>query len=167
MKRKFTPPAKILSELNQRVKTALKEDELKNTAREGMDIALCAYEPESKTLKFSSANLTLYCHYGNGMVEHKTDKEAIGGFTPNDYLFSETEVSLNNCKTFYLSSDGYADQFGGPKNKKYSKAAFREFLTGISDLSMEEQKRELARNHNEWKKENEQTDDILVMGFRV
>jgi serine phosphatase RsbU (regulator of sigma subunit) len=82
------------------------------------------------------------------------------GFTKNDL-----ELKPGEC--FYLFSDGFADQFGGPEGKKFKNKAFQELLLANHHKSMTEQKRLLEETFDEWKKDFDQIDDVLVMGVRV
>jgi serine phosphatase RsbU (regulator of sigma subunit) len=80
--------------------------------------------------------------------------------------FTNHVLQLKPGDIVYLFSDGYPDQFGGPLNKKFKYGPFRELLIGISDGTMEEQKKELTRVMSEWKGDQPQVDDILILGIR-
>ncbi|MBL4710612.1 MAG: SpoIIE family protein phosphatase [Flavobacteriales bacterium] len=160
-------PDLILSELHQDVVKALKQDTREKASRDGMDIALCVLNEELSELSFAGAFRPLV-HIRNGELKRiKSDSAPIGGFSSKRPTFTKHEIKLEKGDAIYIYSDGYADQFGGEKNKKYMTRKFRQLLQSISDLTMNEQVDLLEKEFNEWKGENEQVDDILVMGFRV
>ena len=102
--------------------------------------------------------------------ENKTPKGArypIGFYNNIDKNFQTTETSFLEGDCFYLFSDGYIDQFGGEKNKKFNKKAFRNLLLEIQYLNMEEQEGYLDYVFNNWKQQNEQTDDICIIGLKI
>jgi serine phosphatase RsbU (regulator of sigma subunit) len=100
------------------------------------------------------------------MLEIKGTKAAIGGLTPDNQHFESHALSLQEGDTLYLFTDGYADQFN-PADKKLMTKRFKELLLTIRDLSMQEQEKHLKDFILDWKKDTEQTDDILVMGIRI
>jgi serine phosphatase RsbU (regulator of sigma subunit) len=100
------------------------------------------------------------------MIEYKADKQPIGkGYESKP--FTTHEISLQEGDIIYLFTDGYADQFGGEKVKKLTKARFREFLLSIAHQGMEQQREALLKFHDEYRGKEEQVDDICVMGVRV
>lgn len=76
-------------------------------------------------------------------------------------------IDVQKGDIFYMFSDGFQDQFGGPEGKKYMRKNFREFLLNVSYLPMQEQKQRLEEEFNHWRDTQSQTDDVLVMGFRI
>jgi serine phosphatase RsbU (regulator of sigma subunit) len=101
------------------------------------------------------------------LEEIKGTRSAIGGFTEENQDFETHEIKLNKGDTFYMFSDGYLDQFGGERRKKLNKKQFKELLISIQNLSMEEQGAALDQFISEYRKDIEQTDDILVMGIKM
>jgi serine phosphatase RsbU (regulator of sigma subunit) len=120
-------------------------------------------------IQFSGANRPMWIiRNGSTEIEEiKADKKAIGGFTEEEQGFEKKQVQLNKGDTFYIFSDGYADQFGGKYDKKLSTRKFREILLNIQKKSMLEQKTYLEGFIDSWKAEKEQLDDILVIGVRI
>ncbi|MEW6469975.1 MAG: tetratricopeptide repeat protein [Bacteroidota bacterium] len=161
-------PADILEHLHTGVKTALQQNISEVETNDGMDIALCAIDPKNKKLEFAGANRGLYLVNAKGLEEVSGDKFPIGGMQSEEQRqFTNHSVSLDAPCTFYLSSDGFADQFGGPEGKKFRTKRFKELLRSISGLPMARQQAELERTMSEWMKNSEQLDDILVVGFRA
>ena len=102
------------------------------------------------------------------MQEIKADKYPIGGLqTEHRKEFTSHTIELNEGDTFYIFSDGYADQFGGPSGKKFMTKQMKELLASISHLPMHEQCTKLDRAVEEWKGSIQQVDDILVIGVRM
>jgi serine phosphatase RsbU (regulator of sigma subunit)/tetratricopeptide (TPR) repeat protein len=163
----ITEPAAILAQLHQGVSNSLNQN--KGTdANDGMDIGLCAIDRSTGKIEYAGANRNLYIRNASGLQEISGDKAPIGGAR------SETEVKFTNHvievkpgDTFYLSTDGYADQFGGPEGKKFRTRRFRELLASLHGKTMEEQRQELERTIAEWMGAHEQLDDILVVGVRL
>ena len=159
-------PGEILSYLNKGVKQALKQNSAEAT-KDGMDIALCKIE--NNKLVYSGANRPLWIVRNNSKVmeEYTATKTAIGGFTEDDHVFVEHKIELNKGDTFYLFTDGYADQFGGDKQKKMTTKRLKETLLSISHLNMDDQKTELESCFVKWRGSLEQVDDVLIVGIRV
>ena len=103
----------------------------------------------------------------NEVEEIKATKVAIGGLTQDSQVFEQHDVQLNKGDTIYLFSDGYADQFGGPKKKKLMTGKFKEIILNIQGLSITEQHKHLNDFIDDWMKNNEQVDDILVIGVKI
>lgn len=160
-------PDMILNELHQDVVKALKQNTREKASKDGMDIALCVLDEELTEVSFAGAFRPLI-HIRNGELNRiKSDSAPIGGFSSKRPVFTKHEIKLEKEDALYIYSDGYADQFGGEKNKKYMTRKFRQLLHLISDQPMKEQGELLEKEFNEWKRENDQVDDILVIGFRV
>ncbi len=159
--------AEILNRLNERVVNALNQQGHKYDTRDGMDLALIRCPKNSTTIEYSGAFRPLYVVRQNGLFEKiNADKRPIGGSIDNEFSFRAHLIQLNAGDTVYMFSDGYPDQFGGPKNKKFMVKNFQKMLMKIHHLPPVEQKNEIIRIFNEWKGLNEQVDDILVIGIR-
>jgi serine phosphatase RsbU (regulator of sigma subunit) len=118
---------------------------------------------------YSGANRPLWIiRNGRTEIEEiKATKWAIGGFTEESQKFQAHEVKLNKGDAFYIFSDGYADQFGGPDGKKLTTRKFRELLLSLVSKPMHEQESALRDFIESWQGSREQLDDILVIGVRV
>ncbi|OFY83083.1 MAG: hypothetical protein A3F72_19005 [Bacteroidetes bacterium RIFCSPLOWO2_12_FULL_35_15] len=168
----ITQPNVILTHLHEGVKYALKQDVELNETRDGMDIVLVKYyfEDGKYLLEYSGAlrPLWLISKNQNELTEYKPDKHSIGGADSNDQRqFTNHTIVLEKGDTFYLSTDGYADQFGGEFGKKMMTKNMKDLLFSIQSLTMDQQKDELKKALSKWKKDRQQVDDILVIGIRV
>jgi len=166
--KKARTAATILDELNKGVVTTLNENKSDSSIKDGMDMALCVFDFKAKRVEFAGANNPLIMVRNNSIVKYKGDRFPIGAFEGDSpQLFKNTEIDLIENDCLYISSDGYVDQFGGPENKKFMSKRFEDLLLEINNLSMTEQKEMLQKRLYDWKGENEQVDDILVIGIRV
>ncbi len=133
---------------------------------DGMDISLCCYNPKTKLLTWAGANNPLWLIKNDELIEVKPNKQPIARSDNRD-SFTFHKFSLNIGDKLYIFSDGFADQFGGENQKKLTKKRFRELILSVKDLSMPEQETALDKFIIEYRKDLEQTDDILVIGIRI
>jgi len=158
----------IMDELNQGVVSTLNENKSDSSIKDGMDMALCVFDFEGKKVEFAGANNPLLLVRGKELIKYKGDRFPIGAFEGNNpQNFKNNEIDFQEGDCFYLSSDGFADQFGGPENKKFMQRRFEELLVEINSLPMAEQKEALHKRLYEWMGVNDQVDDILVIGIRI
>lgn len=157
----------MLELLNYKIKKALYQGENGQGLHDGMDIALCKIDKENGVVEFAGAYRPLYYFSGSELNESKGDRFSVGGRRKKQSTFTSHKIELKQDQTFYIFSDGYADQFGGDDGKKYSSRRFRDLLLSIQDQPMDTQREILEVTIQAWKGEEEQTDDILVIGFRV
>lgn len=161
---KLTTPAAILDKLAVLVdETFVKSD---SEVKDGMDISLCCYDPQSNILQWAGANNPLWICQNNKVLEIRADKQPIGSFE-NRKQFTNHSFTLNSGDSFYLFTDGFADQFGGPKGKKFKYKQLSDLIELNSGLSMEQQKNALIDAFNAWKGNLEQVDDICLIGIRI
>jgi serine phosphatase RsbU (regulator of sigma subunit) len=164
-------PASILQHLNNGVLKALYTNKTYSTAKDGMDIGICAINNSTNQLIYAGANRPLYICREGQLDEIAGNKVAIGSdFSEGvhkDFKFSNYNFDIKREDIFYLSTDGYADQFGGDKGKKMMKKNFKNLLHQISNKSMNEQYQIVSESFLEWKGNFEQVDDVLVIGFRL
>ena len=162
----ITSPAKILD--NTRTIVENKFIRSKDDIKDGMDISLASLDTKNNSLLWSGANNPLWIvrNKGNEIEEIKPTKQAIGKIL-DPKPFMEHQVKLNKGDIVYLFSDGFSDQFGGEKGKKYKSANFKKFLLSISDKSMGQQKQLLSNEFYSWKGDLEQIDDVCVMGVKI
>lgn len=171
----LSKPNLILNALTKGVSKALKQSGNSDEAgsyetqvRDGMDIALCAYEPATRRLSFAGAYNPLWIVRNGSIIEVAPDKQPIGAFPGQEIKpFTLKEMQLEAGDQLYLFSDGYADQFGGPRGKKFKYAQLKEVLLKITEEPMEKQLQVLDETIESWRGNFEQIDDILVMGIRV
>lgn len=158
--------SRILNLLRERVMKALhqKGHELEN--KDAMDMALCVFNPKTLELQYSGANNPLYHIRENVLTEIKADKMPVGINAIEEESFTNHSLQLKPGDIVYIFSDGYADQFGGPQNKKFKYGPLKELLIGISNQSMEKQRDELDKVITTWKGDEYQIDDILIFGIK-
>ncbi|MCC7303230.1 MAG: tetratricopeptide repeat protein [Bacteroidia bacterium] len=159
----------LLNSVSKGLAKALRtQDEGSLMVRDGMDIALCSVDTKKNVLTYSGAFNPVWIFRNDQVIELKPDKFPVGATgTAGSAQFSIQQFTLEKGDRIYVFSDGYADQFGGPKGKKFKYAPFQNILSKLGSFSMEEQMQEILRKHEEWKGDLEQVDDILVIGVRV
>ena len=149
----------IINEFEKKIEETKVEE-----VKDGMDIALCSLE--GNKLKYAGALNPLWIIRKGELLETKGDKQPIGKFD-NPLPYTTHSFDLQKDDTIYIFSDGYVDQFGGEKNKKFKVKAFRELLLSIQNRNMEEQKILINEAFEAWKGELEQVDDICIIGVRI
>ncbi|MFO0356579.1 MAG: SpoIIE family protein phosphatase [Sphingobacteriaceae bacterium] len=164
---KLHPPAIILKNLNNEVKNALKQNTEQNKQNDGMDIALINLNLDTNKLLYSSANRPLYLIKGNELIELKLTKCAIGGFTKYNQEFEETEIQLDKGDMIVMTTDGYADQFGGEEGKKLMTKKLKAILLENKQRSCDDQYQKIESTFNDWKGEFDQVDDVCIIGIRL
>jgi ligand-binding sensor domain-containing protein/serine phosphatase RsbU (regulator of sigma subunit) len=165
-----TSPEEILNRLNKGVMAALKQGQHgEEDTRDGMDIAICVFTEGSRELKFAGALRPLVVVRKNGTLEKvDSDRFPIGGnFTGKETDFKLHKVQLEPGDMLYMFSDGFADQFGGPRGKKFMVKNLLELLLKSSDLPLSDQAAKLEETFDAWKDNYAQVDDVLVVGIRV
>ncbi|HCT31088.1 MAG TPA: hypothetical protein DIW31_10240, partial [Bacteroidales bacterium] len=160
-------PASILNFLRDHVKHTLSQTGKKDEAKDGMDISLCVFDPHEMKLEWAGAYNPLYLIRNGELIEYKADKMPIAIHMNDHMSFTNHEIALQKGDSFYISSDGYADQFGGADGRKFMSKKYKELLLQICNKPMDEQKSIILKEHLDWKGHHEQVDDILVMGVRV
>lgn len=161
-------PTAILEVMNAMVKQTLGQGKELEKVADGMEVAVCAWDPASRELCFAGAGRHLLLVQNNVLSEIKGEKCSVGSHQPHITAAPPTHrIALSKGDSFYLSSDGITDQFGGPDGKKLGKKSFLAFINGMLSVSMSEQKTKLEAMMENWKGKSEQTDDMLVIGVRV
>ncbi len=165
--RKLTLPNEILNYVRGRLIESLRSELDEEGGKDGMDCVLLCFEKGSNTLKFSCAQNPLILIRGTEVIRYTPDRMPVGK-SPNDQQpFTLQTIDLQKGDCIYALTDGYADQFGGPKGKKFRQKSLLDKLMAGSKMSMEDQKNILARELEEWKQDLEQVDDVCVIGIRV
>ena len=161
---KLTEPAQILNKTRELV---IETFEKSNTdVKDGMDIALCSLNLNSKELQYAGANNPLYIVRDNELIEIKADKQPIGkheGAKP----FTNHQIALQYHDALYIFTDGITDQFGGPKGKKFMHKPLKEMLLSIQTVSMDEQKTLIENRFKDWKGNLDQVDDICMVAVKI
>ncbi len=165
-------PAKILTLLNEAVRKALKQSREGNESRDGMDLALCVINKAENKLVYAGANRPLY-YFDNQKPENKfgeikPSKFPIGGHDfDGKKIFAETELENIQNLNFYIFTDGFADQFGGPKGKKYMLKNLQRTFEEIQSSNLTDQMTKIDDSLENWKTGYDQVDDVLVIGFKI
>ena len=160
----ITEPGKILDKVRELVLETFEKSE--SNVQDGMDISLCCINIKTKEVQWSGAYNSLWYIQNGAIHEVSADKQPIG---KNDkpVPFNTHKLNLQKGDTLYLFTDGYADQFGGPKGKKFKYKQMEELLLANASKPMDEQKDVLENTLEKWKGTLEQVDDILIIGIRV
>ena len=163
----ITSPAEILIALHQGIQAALRQGTNVVDTSDGMDVAICSIDIETNELQFAGALRPLIIINNTKFEKLEADKFPIGGsqFGAEPH-FTNKSANLTKGDTIYLASDGYADQFGGEKGKKFMVKRFYELLISIQNKTMKEQNEILVNAFNSWRGDIAQVDDILVVGIR-
>jgi serine phosphatase RsbU (regulator of sigma subunit) len=159
----------ILDKLNSEILEALHQSNVKGekVVNDGMDLALISFDKNARTLEYCGAYNSLYFIRNGELEEYKANRFPIGRTTSmENKKFKSHKIQVQEGDTAYIFSDGYADQFGGPKGKKFKSRPLKEYLLTIQHLTMEEQKKALEDNLKEWQGNLEQVDDIVFIGRR-
>ncbi|NOZ46704.1 MAG: SpoIIE family protein phosphatase [Chlorobi bacterium] len=192
-KKKISTASDVLNELRKQVKLALRQTGKQDEAKDGMDISLCVIDLENRKFNYAGAYNPLYIYrkintsgepYTSPLpvlisndkyqlIEIKADKMPIGIHIKEKDSFTDHQFDIMDGDTFYMFSDGFIDQMGGEKSKKFMTKPFKKLLLEIQDMNMVKQKNILENKLNEWEKwpdENgqphEQIDDITIIGLR-
>ncbi len=162
---KICLPHKVLEALSKEVEFALNQQETKNV--DGMDMALCTIDLQSKIVDFAGAKNPLIV-IRDGVVQRiKGDRKNIGRNLYKEKEFEHHSIEITSPTCFYMFSDGYVDQFGGDKGRKFLIKRLETLLKDIYHKPMNEQKQILHSTMAEWMKEEDQVDDILIVGFKI
>jgi serine phosphatase RsbU (regulator of sigma subunit) len=137
-----------------------------SNVQDGMDISICALNTTNHQLKWSGANNPLWYLSHGEPREITADKQPIGK-TDSPLPFTTHTLQMNSKDIIYIFTDGYADQFGGPKGKKFKYKQLKELLVANASKPMEEQKEILLKAFNNWKGNLEQIDDVCIIGVRL
>jgi serine phosphatase RsbU (regulator of sigma subunit) len=165
--REISESDKILNELRKEIQRALRQKGEREEAKDGMDIALCVIDPAKKTIQYSGAYNNLYLIHNRELLEYHADRMPIGIFDMSGKEFTSQTIKFNRGDIIYMFSDGYADQFGGPNNKKFKYTVFKELLLAIHNQPLDVQRTRLEEEFYKWRGVNPQTDDVIVFGVKL
>jgi serine phosphatase RsbU (regulator of sigma subunit) len=162
--------SKILSELHYKVRMALLQDSDEHTVKDGMDMAICMIDKNTKTLDFAGARNPLIYIQDNQLHHIKGSKLGIGGRIL-DYQrtrsYEKHTISIKSETSVYLFTDGFQDQFGGKDDTKFMIKNLKELVFTNHTKSLKEQKQNLEKTFSEWKGDSRQIDDVLIIGFQL
>lgn len=162
--------SQVLNEMRDMVVAALHQQGVPGESKDGMEMSLVVFDKQTNVLEFAGANLSIYIARNQEdnsfeMIELKGDRMPIGYYRKmND--FTDHTIKLNPKDTVYLFTDGYMDQFGGEKGQRFRSRPFKELIAKNVKKTMQEQLDVLQTTFYEWKQDQEQIDDVLVMGVK-
>jgi serine phosphatase RsbU (regulator of sigma subunit) len=161
---KTTNPSEIMEMTRGLIKESL--DSTEDNVVDGMDIALCSLNLKTNEVIFSGANNPLYIVRNGELTEIKGDKQPVGKYF-QEKPYNNHSYQLQKGDTIYTFTDGFADQFGGPKGKKFMYKQFKQLIISIVDKNVEEQKEMLTQTFENWKGDLDQIDDVCVIGVQI
>ena len=159
-------PAQVLNNIREQIIKALKQEE-QGESMDGMNMALCKLDPKKRTLEFAGAFNPVIHIRDDELTQIDADSQPVALYTGKKTPFSNQIIQLKKGDMLYVFSDGFADQFGGKKDKKYLRSNFYNFLLSISAAPTQQQQQAMETEFDSWKGDNEQIDDVCVMGVRV
>lgn len=164
---KISDPARVMKELAKGLSATLVSKEKENM--EGMDVSICKIDRKNKSVLFAGANQSLYFVIGQDLKRIEPQVSSINGiFGISEFHVVESiEVGFKEETCVFLTTDGYSDQLGELSGKKLMNSNFEKILNKVSKLSAEEQKQILNEEFAKWKGNLKQTDDVLVIGFKI
>jgi len=157
--------ADVLNELRNNIIKQLHQRP-DNQSRDGMDMSLCIIDKRMKNINFAAAYNPLLMISNNELFEYKGNRMPVALHFEN-LPFEAVNINYKDGDKIYIFSDGYIDQFGGEKNRKFMISNFKKLIVAISDFPMKEQKKLLLDTHNQWKGDGHQIDDIIVFGIEL
>ncbi len=158
--------AEILNILREKIITTMRQTSTGQENKDGMDVTLCKVNLSTLEMNYAAANNSFYIVRNNDLIEFKADKQPCGYF-PEQRPFTSKTIKLFKDDYIYTFTDGYADQFGGPRGKKFLYKQFEQLLLKNHSQTAEFQKKELENALTNWMKAEEQVDDVLVIGIKI
>jgi PAS domain S-box-containing protein len=166
LNRKISEPGLILQALDEELEKAFSKNS-NEPFNDGMDVGLIRIDKVTYELKFSGAFRSMMVATSEDLNVFRGSRYPLGFYSGIDKIFETVTLQLQKGDSVYLYSDGYADQFGGENNKKLNKMNFKELIKIASEMEIHEQEAFLDYSFNNWKQDEEQTDDVLVIGVRI
>ncbi len=167
IEKNISVPALILDDVRESIVTSLNPEGSEEESKDGMDCVMCAYDFKKMKLQFACANNPLW-HIRNGELnEYKADKMPVGMHSGKVGNFTGHTIDLQAGDTIYIFTDGFQDQFGGEKGKKFKAANLKKVLIEIQGMEMTDQKTYLSKLFDDWKGSMEQIDDVCLIGMRI
>jgi serine phosphatase RsbU (regulator of sigma subunit)/tetratricopeptide (TPR) repeat protein len=157
----------VINNMNKGLQNFVARNADKMSVHDGMDISVCSIDLNTLHLNFAGAQNSLYIVRNKQLTELKADQVSIGDPASVDHVFSPQNMQLCKGDWVYLFTDGYADQKGGPYNKKFYYLPFQDMIKEVSDLSGQEQRQKMDLMFHQWKGRNEQLDDVLIIAVKI
>lgn len=166
-KKEVTQANHVLNLLREQVKTSLKQTGEKGARKDGMDMALCVINLDTNELQYAGAYNPLLIVRNDELLEYKADRMPIGVYIKEKETFTNHRIELKKGDKIYMYSDGFTDQIGGEAKDKFMSKPFKNLLLETSRLKMNDQKSKIEQTFNQWKGNNHQIDDIVIIGVTV
>ncbi len=167
IERNIYHPGEVLDDVRKSIITSLNPEGSEEESKDGMDCALCVYDFENMNLEIALANNPLWLVRGGAVTEYTADKMPVGKYGEEMKPFRTQTIKLQKGDIIYTFTDGFADQFGGPKGKKFKYKQLEQILLANAGLDMEKQKEILDTTFENWRGSFEQIDDVCIIGVRV
>lgn len=163
----LTNPSEIFNDTRKTIIERLKKDGSAEGGKDGMDASIVCYDFINNKIIYTAANNPIWVIRDKKVIQFKPEKMPVGKHDNDETPFTHSEFEIKKGDQVYTLTDGFQDQFGGPKGKKYMVKRMREFVLSVSHLPMEEQHQKIKDEFNNWKQGVEQIDDVCVIGVRI
>ncbi|MEO6304191.1 MAG: SpoIIE family protein phosphatase, partial [Bacteroidia bacterium] len=169
--RKYTNPAQILNHARNRIIESLSQDGSLEGGKDGMDCSLVIFDFKNKKLNYASANNPVWIvrktENGHELIDLKSDRMPVGKHERDNVPFNEQTIDLQVGDVVYTLTDGFADQFGGAKGKKFKYKPLQDFLIKHVEEGMNDQRQKLETAFENWRGNLEQVDDVCIIGVKI
>ncbi len=163
---KIQDTAKILKAMDESIVDSLNQADGQN--QDGMDLSLLKIDLKNLEVQFSSAKRPIFLYRKSELIEFKGDSSSIGGAADDSSkIFTSNTIAVERNDMFYLFTDGFTDQFGGPNNRRFLTKNLKTLLESVCNLPVSEQNQKISTTFAEWKKSSKQTDDVLLIGIKI
>ena len=163
----ISEPAEILNHTRQTIIERLKKDGSAEGGKDGMDCSLISFNKEKSKFAYAAANNPIWIIRNKELIELAPDKIPVGKHDRDSVSFTQHEVEIQKGDMIYTLTDGFPDQFGGPKGKKFMYKKLKEMLITIAHKPTAEQQTVLKGTLKDWMGNTEQVDDVTIIGVRV
>lgn len=163
----LTNPSDIFNDTRKTIIERLKKDGSAEGGKDGMDASIVCYDFTNNKIIYTAANNPIWVIRDKKVIQFKPEKMPVGKHDNDKTPFTHSEFEIKKGDQIYTLTDGFQDQFGGPKGKKYMVKRMREFVLSVSHLPMEEQHHKIKAEFNNWRQDVEQIDDVCVIGVRI
>ena len=165
---RINAPNVMLSVLDSKIKQALhQQNGMGSTIADGMDMAVCMIDLNTLEVCYSGARMPVYYTQDGCIQQLDGNRYSLGGNDYTEKFFTNQFVQLSRGEMLYLASDGFQDQFGGSRDRKFMRKKFRHLLAGIQHLPTSQQYKNVEQIYDEWRGKQPQTDDVMVVGIRL
>lgn len=167
VEKELTRPADIFNQTRKLIINRLKKDGSPSGGKDGMDASFITLNPDKTLMKYVAANNPIWIVRLGELIEIKPEKMPVGKHDNDNIPFVGGEFEIQKGDVIYTLTDGFQDQFGGEKGKKFKVMPFKNFLVSIADLSMQEQQQKISEKFDKWKGNLEQVDDVCIIGIKI